>query len=315
MNQYDATFEEAFWTELTKMAAAGQIDDLTKEALGLATLGQGIGQLGKSVGQGIGAATQGIQHAAFGKLIPTGVQGAHGAGEMMLRKGGLFGGLMGAGHQMEQAGMNMRSTMAQRVAQAPGLSAAARATSPSEMAEIGTAAKAMGTQDPGTAARIGSHVVESTGHHIAHASPVQLAAKSIGIPLGGALEGLARGSGRELRSSGNQLAQRAGGVLERNAKGIGRVGELAGVPAMAMGLHAPLSAAGLIGGKLIGSAMPAAEHMIEHAGPAAEYAHHAASDLVGNIAQRGASFKAKFLGNRLGGRAGQAMNGLGDALA
>lgn len=316
MNSEQAAFEHAFFSELEKLGAMSKFagldldDPLVKEALGglLGQLGQGVGQAARSVGEG-------AKNLTVGKLIPTGVAG-HGGKEMLLRQGGLFGGLMGAGHRMEQAGMGMRQTAAQRVAQAPGLSAAARATSPAQMQEIGQAAKAMGRSDPGAAGRIASHVVESTGHHINHATPAGLAFKSVGIPLGGALEGLARGGGRELQNSSVGALQGAGRGLERHAKTIGRVGEMAGVPAMALGAHVPLGAAGLIGGKMLGAAMPAlpaAEAALHHAGDIGHYVHHGVSDVLGEGARQGAAWKAKFLGRRAGA-AGGALNAIGDAL-
>jgi hypothetical protein len=293
--------EAAFYDELEKIALGGQ-------------LGKGFAELGRTLSSGVGQVGQGAQKALFGQLIPTGVAGAHGAGEMMLRKGGLLGGLVGSGHRLEQAGMGMRETMAQRVAKAPGLAAAARATNPAQMAEITEAAKAMGRSDPGAATRIGSHMVESVGHHAAHATPAGMVFKSVGIPLGGAMEGFSRGAGRELRATSSPALQRAGGLMERNAKRVGRIGEMAGVPALALGAHIPLGAAGLVGGKLLGAAVPALTHGLHGAGAVGEYAHHALSDVAGDVAQRGAAWKAKFLGGRMGGRAGQLMQNAGDAL-
>ena len=310
-------FEQAFFSELEKLGAVSKLaslgidEEFLKEALpGI------LGQATQGLARGAQAVGQGAKNLAVGKVIPTGVMG-HTGKEMMLRQGGLFGGLMGTGHRMEQAGQQMRQTMAQRVAQTPGLTAAAQATNPAQMAEIRNAATAMGRSDPGAAGRIASHVVESTGHHINHATPAGLAFKSVGVPLGGALEGLARGGGRELQNSGVGALRAAGGGLERNAKMIGRVGEMAGVPAMALGAHIPLGAAGLIGGKMLGAAMPmapAAEAALHHAGDIGHYIHHGASDLLGEGARQGAAFKAKFLGRRAG-PAGGALNALGEALS
>jgi hypothetical protein len=307
--------ERAFYDELEKLGAMDKLagldlaDDLVKEALG-----NFLGQMGQNLAAGAKNVAQGAKNFAVGRTIPTGVMG-HTGKEMMLRQGGLFGGLMGAGHRMEQAGMGMRQTMAQRVAQTPGLAAHAAQTSPAQMAEISNAARAMGRSDPGAAGRIASHVVESTGHHINHATPAQLAFKSVGVPLGGALEGLARGGGRELQQTGVGALQSAGRGLERNAKTIGRVGEMAGVPALAMGAHIPLGAAGLVGGKLMGAAMPAAEHALHGVGEmAGDYLHHGASDLLGEGARQGAAWKARFLGRRAGA-AGGALNTLGEALS
>lgn len=312
-----AVFERAFFDELEKLGGMSKVagldlaDDLVKEALG-----NFLGQMGQGLAQGARNVAAGAKNLAVGKVIPTGVVG-HTGKEMMLRQGGLFGGLMGTGHRMEQAGMQMRQTMAQRVAQTPGLAAAAQATSPAQMQEISQAARAMGRSDPGAAGRIASHVVESTGHHINHASPAALAFKSVGVPLGGALEGLARGGGRELQNSSVGALRAAGGGLERNAKMIGRVGEMAGVPAMALGAHVPLGAAGLIGGKMLGAAMPAmpaAEAALHHAGDIGHYIHHGASDLLGEGARQGAAWKARFLGRRAGA-AGGTLNALGEALS
>lgn len=324
MDKFAQQFESAFWDELEKIGALNRLDGLrdnpmVKEALpaiaqtAMQGLGraagavrQGAGQVASAVGQGARQLGTGIQHAAVGRVIPTGVAGNHGK-ELMLRKGGLFGGLMGTGRKMEEAGMAMRQTAAQRVAAAPGLSAAGRLTSPQQMQEIQQAAKAMGRSDPGAARRIGSHMVESTGHHIEHASPAALAFKSVGVPLGGALEGFSRGAGRELQQVGAKPLQSLGRGMETHAKTVGRVGEYVGVPAMAMAAHAPLGAAGLIGGKLLGVAghavAPGVEAALHHAGDIGQYAHHAISDVAGEGARRITGAAGNLAAQR-GGRLG-----------
>jgi len=357
MDKIAQQFEHAFWDELEKIGALNQIEGLrdnqfVKEALpalaqtamqgfgGLASAAkQGLGRAAGAVAQGARQVGTGVQHAAVGRLIPTGTIGDAGK-EMMLRKGGLFGGLMGTGRRMEQAGIGMRQTAAQRVAATPGLSAVGRVTSPQQMQEIQHAAQSMGRSDPGAAGRIGSHMVESTGHHIEHATPAGMAFKTVGIPFGGALEGLSRGVGKELHTAGSaslaampeaqrfaqQLrpgfnaagATNLGRGLQTHAKTIGRVGEYAAIPAMAAAAHVPLGAAGLIGGKLLGAgaaaAAPGLEHAVHHAGDIGQYLHHAASDVVGEGSRR-ATGALSNLAARRGGRMGMIGTAIGGAVA
>lgn len=281
---YEAVFRAAFidelqkvaqanggiepWSgELEKFASSALLDELVKEAL--------VQQFGQMAGR-VGSAVKG---AFVGSQIPTGFM--EGGKQVMLRKGGLFGGAMGAGKRMEQAGQAMRETMAQRVAKT-GLK-----TSPTEMAGIQKSVGSMGRTDPGVAGRIAGHTVESTGAHIRHATPAGMVLKGVGVPIGGAMEGLTRGSGKELQRSGTAAVQRLGRGMEKVAPRVGQIGELGAVPLMATGLGIPITGAGLFGGQMLGAAAHAAP-LLEgaiHAG--GEFAHHLGGDVAGAMGAKG----------------------------
>ncbi len=143
----------------------------------------------------------------------------------------------------------------------------------------------------GLGSRVAGEVAHSAGHHYAHKSTLGNLMNPLGGALGGIGEGLTRQAGKELHSAGTGMAGRAGGALraaggglQRAAKPMGMAGEVAGLAGLGTALHAPLSVAGAVGGKLVGAAAhaaPAVEHALHSVGHTAA---HAAHDVVGNAA-------------------------------
>ncbi len=143
----------------------------------------------------------------------------------------------------------------------------------------------------GLGARVAGEVAHSAGHHYAHKSTLGNLMNPLGGALGGISEGLTRSAGRELSTAGSNVGgtagramRSAGGGLQRAAKPMGMAGEVAGLAGLGTALHAPLSVAGAVGGKLVGAASAAApvvEHALHGVGHTAA---HAAHDVVGNAA-------------------------------
>lgn len=105
--------------------------------------------------------------------------------------------------------------------------------------------------------RIAGEVAHGAGHHINHASPLGLALNPIGTGMGGAIEGAARGVGKELQTSARAGVQTAGRLMQRHAPKIGLGGEL-----VAGGLmHAP-GLASVLGGAIAPSAGGIAQHAL-----------------------------------------------------
>lgn len=141
----------------------------------------------------------------------------------------------------------------------------------------------------GLGSRVAGEVAQSAGHHYAHKSTLGNVINPLGGALGGISEGLTRSAGKELHTAGTGMAGRAGGALrsagsglQRAAKPMGMAGEVAGLAGLGTALHAPLSLAGAVGGKMLGAASaaaPAVEHALHGVGHTAA---HAAHDVVGN---------------------------------
>lgn len=143
----------------------------------------------------------------------------------------------------------------------------------------------------GLGSRVAGEVAQSAGHHYAHKSTLGNVINPLGGALGGISEGLTRSAGKELHGAGGAVGgglggamQSAGKGLQRAAKPMGMAGEVAGLAGLGTALHAPLSLAGAVGGKLVGAASaaaPAVEHALHGVGHTAA---HAAHDVVGNAA-------------------------------
>lgn len=143
--------------------------------------------------------------------------------------------------------------------------------------------------EAGIGRRVAGEVAQSAGHHYAHKSTLGNVLNPLGGAIGGVAEGLTRSAGKELHGAGGNVGgrlggamQTAGGGLQRAAKPAGMVGEVAGLAGLGSALHAPLSAAGLVGGKMMGAAAhaaPAVGEALEHGG---HLAAHAVHDVVGN---------------------------------
>jgi hypothetical protein len=105
--------------------------------------------------------------------------------------------------------------------------------------------------------RVAGEVAHGAGHHIAHSHPLQLALNPIGTGMGGAIEGAARGVGKEMAGSARKGVQTAGRALQKHAPKIGLGGEL-----VAGGfLHTP-GLASAIGGAVAPAAHGVAQHVI-----------------------------------------------------
>lgn len=155
----------------------------------------------------------------------------------------------------------------------------------------------------GLGQRVAGEVAQAAGHHYAHKSTLGNLMNPLGGALGGIGEGLTRSAGKELAGAGANVAGRtgsamraAGGGLQRAAKPMGMAGEVAGLAGLGTALHAPLSLAGAVGGKLVGTAAhaaPAIEHALHSVGHTAA---HAAHDVVGNAAHSVADTVRKNVG-------------------
>ena len=143
----------------------------------------------------------------------------------------------------------------------------------------------------GLGARVAGEVAQSAGHHYAHKSTLGNLMNPLGGALGGISEGLTRSAGKELHAAGTgvtggagRLMQSAGKGLQRAAKPMGMAGEVAGLAGLGSAMHAPLSVAGAVGGKLVGTAASAAPAVGEALHTVGHTAAHAAHDVVGNAA-------------------------------
>lgn len=144
----------------------------------------------------------------------------------------------------------------------------------------------------GLGSRVAGEVAQSAGHHYAHKSTIGNLMNPLGGAFGGISEGLTRSAGKELSNAGASMAggagralRSAGSGLQRAAKPMGMAGEVAGLAGLGTAMHAPLSVAGAVGGKILGAASaaaPAVEHALHGAGHTVA---HAAHDVVGNAAQ------------------------------
>lgn len=142
----------------------------------------------------------------------------------------------------------------------------------------------------GLGSRVAGEVAQSAGHHYAHKSTIGNVLNPLGGALGGISEGLTRSAGKELHSAGTGLGGRAGGAmrsagsgLQRAAKPMGMAGEVAGLASLGSALNAPLSLAGAVGGKVLGTAAHAAPAVGDALHGVGHTVAHAAHDVVGNV--------------------------------
>lgn len=143
----------------------------------------------------------------------------------------------------------------------------------------------------GLGSRVAGEVAQSAGHHYAHKSTFGNLVNPLGGALGGISEGLTRSAGKELAGAGAGVGGRTGRALgavgsglQRAAKPMGQAGEIAGLAGLGTALHAPLSLAGAVGGKLVGTAAHAAPALGDALHNVGHTAAHAAHDVVGNFA-------------------------------
>jgi len=162
----------------------------------------------------------------------------------------------------------------------------------------GESAVARQIRPTSVAHRVAGETAHAAGHHLQHSSGLKKALNPLGVPLGGAIEGFTRGVGKELQGTGSNVARRIGSGMVQHAGKAGLVGEIGSVGALGAAAHIPLSAAGVLGGKLA----PALSALGETAG-------HIGQDAVGTAAQRVMPRLGQFAGRAAGllGRAAPAV--------
>ncbi len=132
--------------------------------------------------------------------------------------------------RMEQWGKTMRQTPVQRV-RAAGKAAtdptakAMLKMRPGDVRGITQATKDIGGTSVGK--RMLGAAAEGAGGHVGYASKLQLAGSHVGVPVGGAIEGLMKQTGRELKSVGTGLRARAAGQMTGGATARRAAGQLA----------------------------------------------------------------------------------------
>lgn len=150
-----------------------------------------------------------------------------------------------------------------------------------------------GTFTPaGAGRRVLGEVAQSAGHHYSHKSTLGNMMNPLGGAIGGVAEGLTRSAGKELHAGGASVGGRAGSAMQSAGRGLqtaakpaGMAGEVAGLAGLGSALHAPLSAAGLVGGKVMGAAAHAAPAIGEAMEGAGHVVGHAVHDVVGTAGQ------------------------------
>lgn len=288
-------FVRAFFEELDNLAIANgfhnsdaliktahiDVDELIKEAIIGAALKKGL--------QGLkGGLRKGKDFVSGAPLEVPGV------GSIPMHKPGAQGLLGGVGKSLESSGKSMM-------------------TGPStKNFSMGQLQSAGIPGAPGVGQRIAGSAVHDIGHHISHKGVVGNALNPFGAVLGGAGQGVHSQVGKELQGLGKRIASNpaleslraegmqvplsgaarfkqglgaavggAGKVVERSAKPIGLMGEMAGVAGIGTLAHAPLSSAGALGGKLL-SQVPGANQALHGLGG---YAHHLGADMLGTGVQ------------------------------
>ena len=249
-------YSHAFFDELDKIAMArGLPDFFEKTALGAMPMPNVMGAV-RSAGQGImGAARsagQGVSKA-IGSLKP-----ALSADQIAVKSFRQGRGITGFGKDLAAGG--------KALAHNPQAAGAAAGLGAKDLASL----QQMKPTSMGQ--RITGEVAHGVGHHIEHNHPVALALNPLGAPLGGAMEGLARGTGKEMQRAGNTGVQAVGRGLVKHAPKIGVGGEI-----VAGGmLHAPGLASTL------GHAIAPTTHgIVQHAvGSAAQSIHKLAPEAM-----------------------------------
>lgn len=162
----------------------------------------------------------------------------------------------------------------------------------------------------GPAGRVAGELAHSMGHHYAHKSTLMNAINPLGGAIGGLAEGATRAAGKEMVRGGAAMgangarglgaaSKAMGGVgrgLQAAAKPMGMAGEVAGLAGLGTALHAPLSVAGVVGGKILGGAAHAAPAIGDALHSAGATLAHGAHDVVGNIAHGSVDRARKAMG-------------------
>ena len=284
---YDEVVKLAFIDELQKIAAArpgGELSELLKEA--------GFKDVLKGVG---GAIKKVLPKSGTAKFLASAK--AEGLGDVAM--GALKKAKPSA--RLQQWGKTMRQTPVQHVR------AAAKATTdpvakrmlkmkPGDVRGLTQATKDIGGTSVGK--RMLGAAAEGAGAHVGHAGAIKKVGVHAGLPVAGALEGLMKQTGRELKSVGTGIRARAagqmtGGATARRVAGKAITGAGAGAmkvaPIIGEGLEAGAALAtgmpmltGLAGGAIPGAAMLAGK-----AGKAGMIAKKMLGGKVLGLADRG----------------------------
>ena len=314
---YEEAVHVAFLDELQKIAAAG---GLTKAALSLAPV---AGMAKKLVGGGAPAAAKVVNpFKPAGMLQRAGTDLKQSFGQ--LRKGNVkdLGGwahptptpMFGTdaakakmlAHSQKHAPSIRGPGMFQRFGQS--LSEGGQQLQGTRLTGVGQVAQA------GPLRRMAGEVAGTTGQHYAHNSGLRSALNPLGTAIGGVTQGVTHGLGREMQAAGTALAgrsqgavgQKAGKIIAGTGKGmqaaskpIGMAGEIGGLVAGGGAIHAPLSAAGLLGHNIAGYAGHAVPMIGDALHGAGESVSHLAHDVLGGGAMSTASRAKNFVAKRM----------------
>lgn len=237
-------FENAFYEELSKIAEANSgIQPWVGELEGFRQF-VGAELTKEAFSGGIGGALGGVRQfaqRAVGRLRPQGASAVMPEVKAFRQGTGFFS--TGMGKDLAAGGKALAHNP-QAAGRAAGLGTK----------ELG----ALQQMRPTSAGRrITGEVAHGAGHHIANSHPLQLALNPIGTGMGGAIEGAARGVGKELQTSARSGVQTAGRLMQQHAPKIGLGGEL-----VAGGfLHTP-GLASAIGGAIAPAAHGVAQHAL-----------------------------------------------------
>lgn len=132
--------------------------------------------------------------------------------------------------RLEQWGKTIRQTPVQRVR-----AAAKAATDPTSKAMLkmrpgdvrGLTQATKGVGGTSLGKRMLGAAAEGMGAHTGHASKLRLAGSHVGVPVGGAIEGLMTQAGRELKSVGTGLRARTAGQMTSGAAARRAAGQFA----------------------------------------------------------------------------------------
>jgi hypothetical protein len=157
-------------------------------------------------------------------------------------------------------------------------------------------------------------MAHSVGHHYAHKGTLANMINPLGGAFGGLAEGATRAAGKEMVRGGaamgasgvrgTGMASRAMGSVGRGmqtmAKPVGMAGEVAGLAGLGTAVHAPLSLAGAVGGKILGGAAHAAPAIGDMLHSSGDVLAHGAHDVVGNAAHSLAGKARSSMGRMTG---------------
>jgi hypothetical protein len=199
--------QSAYVEFLEKRAQREDLSEMEKEAImqQLRSLGRGAMQAGRRVGAGA--------RELGGALVGAPVKLNVGDEVVQVAGQGVLPSYRGIGKSLQETGKLMGGAPKGITAQQ---------------------ARAAGIPVPGMAGRVGGEMAEAAGHHMSHSSNIGIGMNPLGKPIGGAIEGLSRGVGKELQRAGGLGVEAGGGGirgqlargLQRHAPTIGQAGEI-----------------------------------------------------------------------------------------